>query len=490
MVMKISQAWIAVTSERQFEQHDAELIEKESRQIAMQRRTRRPEGQRLLSSVIVDRISLNHSREKEFQSNYASRVQTASTVRSSETSEESGYEQIHTMEKIVGGIIDKEVTIRKISRNEDIRIEADPAADRESSSLSPAPDEESTRPRMRSEAMIASQLSITATRLHFEEENALFSSQGQVTTEDGRVIDFSLDMSLDRSYLSRTEENTLIQRWQEEINLTDPLVISLDGNAPVLTDAVFEFDLDSDGQKDLINFTAQGSGFLALDKNADGVINDGSELFGPGTGNGFNELAAFDEDGNQWIDENDAVFSQLSVWTKDEKGNDRLITLKDAGIGAIALGHADTLFNMTDADNRLNGQMKQSGVFLFENGKVGSVHQVDLVSHEPAVPETEAAAEPEPVENRIDPGRMILQNTPETLAASEVEISPNPLQELLDRIEELKEKLAGLIDKMNPVRGNPQSRRGRHSSYDYFRPDPSVLISGRGRGAGSRIWRV
>ncbi len=67
--MKISQAWIAVTSERQFEQHDAELIEKESRQIAMQRRTRGPEGQRLLSSVIVDRISLNHSREKEFQSN-------------------------------------------------------------------------------------------------------------------------------------------------------------------------------------------------------------------------------------------------------------------------------------------------------------------------------------------------------------------------------------------------------------------------------------
>ncbi len=36
-----------------------------------------------------------------------------------------------------------------------------------------------------------------------------------------------------------------------------------------------------------IAFATGNSGFLAFDKNADGMINDGSELFGPESGNGF-----------------------------------------------------------------------------------------------------------------------------------------------------------------------------------------------------------
>ena len=69
-----------------------------------------------------------------------------------------------------------------------------------------------------------------------------------------------------------------------------------------------EYDLHesySDGRKDNISFVQPGSGFLAVDKNNDGKINNGKELFGPNTGNGFDELAKYDSDGNQWIDESD-----------------------------------------------------------------------------------------------------------------------------------------------------------------------------------------
>lgn len=64
--------------------------------------------------------------------------------------------------------------------------------------------------------------------------------------------------------------------------------------AASLTERDFAFDIDLDGHADQIAFVGTGSGFLALDRNGDGEINDGSELFGPESGDGFAELAAYD----------------------------------------------------------------------------------------------------------------------------------------------------------------------------------------------------
>ena len=95
----------------------------------------------------------------------------------------------------------------------------------------------------------------------------------------------------------------------------------------------------------------QGAGLLDLDKNADGKSNDGKELFGPTSGNGFAELAALDSDGNGWIDENDPAFQQLKVWTKDASGEDHLSSLAQAKVGALFLGNASTPFSMNDTQN-------------------------------------------------------------------------------------------------------------------------------------------
>ena len=208
-----------------------------------------------------------------------------------------------------------------------------------------------------------------------ESEQTSFSAAGVVNTADGQQINFSVSLSMSRSYY---EESSFSVTIGDTRQLQDPLVLNFDGEAAQLTDQRFSFDLDSDGDNESINFVAGGSGFLALDRNGDGRINNGSELFGAKSGNGFAELAALDDDHNGWIDENDAAYAQLQVWTKDGNGNDQLSTLKEADVGAIGLAHTATSFDLKDANNDLQGRIKSSGIFLHEGGGVGTIQQIDL----------------------------------------------------------------------------------------------------------------
>lgn len=208
-----------------------------------------------------------------------------------------------------------------------------------------------------------------------ETEQTAFAARGFVQTADGKSIAFDLQFAMQRSY---TEETNVSVRMGNAVRKKDPLVINFSGNAAELTDTRFKFDLDADGKLDNINFVRQGSGFLVFDRNRDGKVNDGSELFGPATGNGFNELALLDADANGWIDENDAAYENLLVWAKNAEGKDILMSLKDANVGAIALANAATPFDLKDDANQTLGQVRSSGIYLKENGNVGTIQQIDL----------------------------------------------------------------------------------------------------------------
>ena len=221
----------------------------------------------------------------------------------------------------------------------------------------------------------ASVVEYTRRESYSESEQTSFAAAGVINTADGQQISFSVSLSMSRSYY---EESSFSVTIGDTRQLQDPLTLNFDGEAAQLTDQRFTFDLDSDGDNESINFVAGGSGFLALDRNGDGQINNGSELFGAKSGNGFAELAALDDDHNGWIDENDAAYAQLQVWTKDSNGNDQLSTLKEADVGAIGLAHAATSFDLKDANNDLQGRIRSSGVFLHEDGQVGTVQQIDL----------------------------------------------------------------------------------------------------------------
>lgn len=135
-----------------------------------------------------------------------------------------------------------------------------------------------------------------------------------------------------------------------------PLLIDLENDGIHLTglDEPVWFDIDADGDIDLLSWTDRGEGMLALDRNGNGVIDDGGELFGDSTlladgtraENGYLALAELDSwlfggNGNGGIDPGDAAFGSLRLWRDtDHSGTSRpheLLSLAEAGIRKVDL---------------------------------------------------------------------------------------------------------------------------------------------------------
>lgn len=137
-----------------------------------------------------------------------------------------------------------------------------------------------------------------------------------------------------------------------------PILIDLDGKGYQLTglnDPV-HFDLNADGAPEITGWTARNTnqGFLWLDRNGNGAVDSGAELFGNytplaagGTAlNGFRALAEFDQpeyggNADGVIDSRDAVFQRLRVWI-DRNHNGisepaEILTLAQAGVARIEL---------------------------------------------------------------------------------------------------------------------------------------------------------
>jgi len=227
-----------------------------------------------------------------------------------------------------------------------------------------------------SAGITASARSATMTVKQIEKsvEKTSFSSSGTVKTADGREIEFDMSFECSSSFTRETS----VEIDYTEVYMMDPLVINLSDNVTEVSDQHFYFDLDCDGEEDNISLLTKACGFLALDKNEDGIINDGSELFGALTGDGFKELAVFDLDGNGWIDENDEVFNHLKIWKKNDDGTDELVGLGVAGIGAIYLGNVDTSLTLRGTEGSTLGAVRETGIYLNEDGTAGTIQHVDL----------------------------------------------------------------------------------------------------------------
>jgi hypothetical protein len=130
-----------------------------------------------------------------------------------------------------------------------------------------------------------------------------------------------------------------------------PIVLDLNGDG-VQTVGLgngVQFDLAATGTKVNTGWIAGGDGLLALDRNHDGVINDGSELFGSGTtlangqkaGTGYEAMAELDTNGDGSIDAKDGAFADLRVWVDGNADGvsqaDELKSLDQLGITKLNL---------------------------------------------------------------------------------------------------------------------------------------------------------
>jgi len=212
----------------------------------------------------------------------------------------------------------------------------------------------------------AQNLSLIKVRMQ-ESEQLSYAIRGQVVLSDNRVIDVDFVESRQREL-----DITLEVGAEEARRLIDPLVINLNGPLQMNDQRVL-FDLNSDGDQEGIAELGEGSYYLAVDLDNNGIIDDGAELFGAQSGNGFAELQQYDLDNNGLIDQGDPVFEQLQLFRPDNE----MTSLSERGVIAIGLAHTATPYNLTNRQGELLAHLRASGFYLTDDGFAGSVQQID-----------------------------------------------------------------------------------------------------------------
>ncbi|NQY79302.1 MAG: hypothetical protein HRT47_03210 [Candidatus Caenarcaniphilales bacterium] len=171
--------------------------------------------------------------------------------------------------------------------------------------------------------------------------------------------------------------------------MSTPLILDLDGDGIDLSskeDGV-TFDLTGDGVRDETAWTdAQNSfddAFLVLDKNNDGQVNSGKELFGDQNGedNGFDELATYDTNNDGVINSDDEVFEDLKLWADmdaDGKvGEGEMKSLAELGIKSLNTGFTGEKGDVTDEHGN---DLSMQGSFTREvNGEEVEGSMVDAL---------------------------------------------------------------------------------------------------------------
>jgi hypothetical protein len=175
-------------------------------------------------------------------------------------------------------------------------------------------------------------------------------------------------------YLPPGEENSLY---------VPPVLLDLRGSGRIdtvnLNDGVY-YDYDGDGFAEATGWVSPDAGILVMDRNGNGVLDNGSELFGSLTplpdgqpaADGFEALAALDGNHDGKIDAQDGAYSQLMVWANSGGEENwqagQLFSLPQLGITSIDLNW--TTVNTTDAQGNIE---LYAGSFQWNDGTTGLI---------------------------------------------------------------------------------------------------------------------
>ena len=163
---------------------------------------------------------------------------------------------------------------------------------------------------------------------------------------------------------------------QQPTQQSDPLVIDLAGNGINLTSAPngVHFDINGDGKSERTAFVQGDDAFLVYDRNGNGRIDGGRELFGDQNGarNGFEELRRYDDNADGIIDKKDSIFQSLRLL--NDMNSDGMVagteisTLDESGIASISLQTAQR-----SQDDGKGNTLAEKAAYTRTNGSTGEI---------------------------------------------------------------------------------------------------------------------
>jgi len=233
---------------------------------------------------------------------------------------------------------------------------------------------------------------VSVTTLSTEQQQLNFAMQGEFII-DNKKVDLNYQLNLQASYSSMRSITTTAAA------LKDPLIIQFGARSIGHITDYAQFDINNDNKQNDLPIFSGDVGYLVFDKNNNNRVDNGGELFGPTTNNGFSELAQLDSNNNGFFDNQDDKFSQVYIWQpKQAKTNNNeqslgeqpntqankqnLVSLSQAGIKAISLNAIATQFNFRDqsksGNGAINAQLTQTSFAITENNQALGVHQIDV----------------------------------------------------------------------------------------------------------------
>ena len=167
-------------------------------------------------------------------------------------------------------------------------------------------------------------------------------------------------------------------------SITSPLILDLDndGIETVSAEIGVQFDHDGDQFAESTGWASSDDGMLAIDLNGNGLIDDGSELFGnhsilnsgDAAANGFEALAEYDSNQDGSVDGFDVDFGRLKVWRDlnyDGRSQEfELITLEEAGISALSTAYD------TSNEQQHGNALREIGTLTYSDGGTGDLTDV------------------------------------------------------------------------------------------------------------------
>ena len=193
------------------------------------------------------------------------------------------------------------------------------------------------------------------------------SFSGALQLDDGSSISFAFDFSMEVSWARFSAQQGPMQ---------DPLLISLSGQPVELASDSSSFDLKGNGQKSALPQLSAEQYYLAYDRNQDNQVNNGTELFGPISGNGFTELAAYDGNANGFIDAADDIWQHLYLWQPQQQ----MLNISQTELAAISVESVATPMSLLNNEQQVVAQLQRSGLAFFADGSPALVQQIDIVA--------------------------------------------------------------------------------------------------------------